>query len=81
MVEGMEDGSEARDGSCAQVVAVGKASGKDDDVRACQIARLVPEEFRLLAQRCLDGAESVVVTIAAGKYNDSEFHMRQPLKF
>src|SRR5215472_9206613 len=64
----------ARDGTRAQVVAVGKTTGQDDSVTIRQIFRLVPDEFDALSEAVSDGVKGVVVAIGPGKNNDSKFH-------
>ena len=38
------------------------------------VVRIVPDEFRLLAQVVVDGVPRVVIAIAAGEDNDAKFH-------
>src|SRR5208282_5076360 len=65
-----------RDGAGAQIVAVRKAAGKDQRVKARQIFALVPDEFDRLVQHIRYGIKRIVIAIGSGKDYDSKFHAR-----
>ena len=65
---------EARDGAGAQIIAVGKSAGQDNDVAVREVLRLVPDECDGLLEDVSDGVKGVVVAVGRGKNNDSEFH-------
>jgi hypothetical protein len=62
------------DGSCSQVIAVGKAPGNDDGVASLKIAGFMPEESGGLPGRVIDGIVAVMVAIGARENDDAEFH-------
>src|SRR5712691_3977384 len=65
---------EARDGSGAQVVAVGEAAGEHHHVRAAQVAVLVPDVSRGAPQHVLGDVVDVVVAVRAGEDDHGEEH-------
>ena len=67
-------GRELGDGAAAQVVAVGEAAGQDHGIDVAERGRIMPDEFRRLAEIVGDRVPSVVIAIAAGKDNDAKFH-------
>ena len=58
----------------AQVVAVRKATGKDDHVGPAQGHVLVPHERRVGAQHVPSRVIRVVIAIGTGKDDDGKFH-------
>ena len=61
-------------GAGAQVVAVGKASGKDDEVAVRQIAVAVPDHARCPACRGFDGHGGVMVAVRTGEDDNARPH-------
>ena len=70
----LHHGREFRDGSTAQIVAVGKTAGKDQCVDAAEVRGIVPDNFGFLPENLRDGVPSVVITIAARKHDEAKLH-------
>ena len=69
----------AGDGSGAQVIAIRKAAGQQDGVKAGNVLRLMPDEFRRLVQDFVDGVKSVVIAVRSGKDDNTNLHPLQLL--
>ena len=64
-----------RDGAAAQIIAIGKAAGNDDEIGAGrQLAVGVPHHRRLAPGNELQRARHVALAIDAGKDDDGRFH-------
>src|SRR5215831_9886644 len=72
---------EAGDGATAQVVAVGEAAGKDDQLASHEVVVLVPEHLRLMAENRTHHVEGVLVAVAAGEDDDPDLHPSSTRKF
>ena len=72
--DGGHDGREFRDGSAAEIVAVGETTGKNDRVDVTERGGIVPDEFGGLVQIFRDGVPRVVVAIASRKDDDPDLH-------
>ena len=63
-----------RHGAAAQIVAVGKAAGNDDQIDRRQIGVAVPDLERRLAETALQRVEHVALAVGAGKNDDGGLH-------
>jgi hypothetical protein len=62
------------DRSSAQIVSKGEASRDNNGVAVLKVMRIVPEKGYGLPCELLDGPESIVIAIRAGKNKYAEFH-------
>src|SRR5271165_679949 len=65
---------ELGDGAATQVVAVGKATRKDDGVNIAQRWAIVPNELRSLMKVVRYGVPSVVIAVATRENDNANFH-------
>src|SRR5579883_558077 len=65
---------EFRDGSAAQIIAIGESAGKNHRVGIAQRGRIMPDHFRLLAKIAGDRVPGVVIAVAAGENDNAESH-------
>ena len=71
----LHDGGASGDGPAAQIIAIRKAAGQQDEIGAGgQRMFAMPDERRFFAGHCLDGADRVLLTIGAGEKNDGGVH-------
>ena len=68
------DRRESRDGAASQVIAVGKASGENDEIVAGDRALLMPDVFDGDAE-ILQGDHAILIAIGTGKSDDGSFHV------
>ena len=68
------DGRKLRDRAAAQIVAIGESAGQDHRIDIAQGWRIVPDEFRRLAQILVHRKPRIVIAITAGKDNNAKFH-------
>jgi hypothetical protein len=64
------DGRTRRDGAAAEVVAVGKTAGNDDEVNLRQFRIRVPDGNGGNACDCLKGQHHIAFAIDPGEYDD-----------
>jgi hypothetical protein len=64
----------ARDGAAPQVVSIRKPAGKDDRVDIAETPGIMPDELRLLAEGVGDRVPGIVISIAARKDDNTDFH-------
>src|SRR5438093_13786517 len=74
---GLHDGRELGHGAAGEVGPVGEAAGQDDAVDAAELAVLVPEGHRLVAEHAPGGAQRVAVVERAGKDDHPPAHQRR----
>src|SRR5690606_134394 len=72
------DGAEARDGTCAQVVAVAEAPGEENDLDVLEVVVAVPEVDGLGAQDLPGRAIAVVVAVGSGEGDHADLHRVLP---
>jgi hypothetical protein len=71
----VHDGRPRGDCPAAQIIAIGKAAGQQDEISASgQGSLTVPDEGRLFAGHFLDGADRIPLTIRAWEENDGGVH-------
>ncbi len=75
---GAQGGGEAGDRTAAQVVAVAKSAGNDDDIDVTEIAVLVPDHLGGLAEEALGDPLDVAIAVGAGEDDDAKFHFWCP---
>jgi len=73
----LHDWGEPRDRPTAEVVTVGESTGEDYAVNALKTSLLMPQKASVLTEHMFDDVVAVVVTVAAGKGNDSKVHRRR----
>jgi hypothetical protein len=72
LFHGLHDGREAGDGPAAEVIAIGKSAGQDDEVVAGERFVLVPDIIGSDAHFG-EGEDTVLVAIGSGEANDGGF--------
>ena len=73
-LHGLHDRREVRDGTGAQVVAIGETAGDQDGIATFQVFGLMPEHGDRLVRNLLDDVVGVVVAVGAREDEDAEFH-------
>ena len=73
-IDCLHHGRKSCNGAGTQIIAVSKATRKNNRVEARDFLGLVPDEFNRLADDRADCVVSVVVAIRAGKLDHAELH-------
>jgi hypothetical protein len=76
--DGVHDRRETGDGAGAEIVAVGKAAGKDDGVAIVEVFGLMPDEFDGFFEDAADGVKGVVIAVGPGKNDNTKFQWAPP---
>ena len=66
-----------RHGAAAQIIAIGEAAGKHDQIGLRQFRVAMPDFQRLLARRAMQRVEHIVLAIGAGENDDGGLHEDQ----
>jgi len=74
LLHGLHYRREAREGSAAKVISIGKSAGQNDGIDVAKPCGIVPNVFRFMSEIMRYGVQSVVITIAAGENDNSDFH-------
>src|SRR5687768_1628946 len=78
-LNGRHDGRKTRDGSRAEIVAVGKPSRQNHDVGIADGRVLVPDKLAVLTKHVFGGVVGVVIAVGSGEHDHREFHERSAL--